>query len=692
MLIDFVHDIPFRSKEVSWLAFNSRVLQEAASPEVPLMERIKFLGIYSSNLDEFFRVRVATLKRLAWLGKDYKQLNLPDPRRTLKQVKSLVKAEGTVFDETYADILRGLAKQGIAMVDETGLPKPLRPWLEDYFHSTVRPRIMPTMIRGYSRLSELRDHSMYLAVLMHQAAYPKRQAHALIEIPADLPRFVVLPSHKGRQIVMYLDDIIRIGLPSFFTGLPYDRFEAWAVKFTRDAEMEFDDDFTESLHDKISQGLKAREVGTPVRINYDKQLPRKFLHLLLSKLKLKEEDTLFPGARYHNRRDLMKFPRLGDANLFYPQQTPLLHPRLRGSRKSLLKVLQKQDILLHFPYHSFSTFIDLLREASLDPLVRSIRLTQYRVARHSCVAKALVAAVRNGKEVTVLVEPRARFDEKNNIEWASQYQEAGIRVLLGVPMLKVHAKLCLITRTEGGVDTYYSAVGTGNFNEETSSFYTDHMLLTSEQGLGRDLLAAFKFFTNTYQPPKLDYLVASPFHLRHTIKFWIQNEIMHVKKGHPSSIIIKINNLSDVEIVSLLYQAAEAGVRIRLICRGMFSLINGSPTRGGKLEAIGIVDRYLEHSRIFIFENGGKPRYFLSSADFLPRNFDSRFEVICPIYDPKLQAELHEYVEIQCRDNQKARVLDRGLTNQLPKTDGSVKVRAQDAIRQWLSSRSELPE
>lgn len=687
MQIDYVQKVPFRSKEVSWLAFNSRVLQEAGDKSVPALERLKFLGIYSSNLDEFFRVRVATLKRLASLGKEYnKQLKIPDPRRTLKQVKSIVRSEMSQFDHIYADIFKSLSKSGIEMVDETEVPAALHEWLEQYFTSKVRPKIMPTMIKGYSRLEQLRDHSMYLAVKLSQKEHPERAAYSLIEIPTrQLPRFVVLPKHKGKTLVMFLDDIIRFGMGTLFTGVPYDTFSAWAVKFTRDAEMEFDDDFTESLHDKIAEGLKARQLGVAVRMNYDKALPVEFLKLLLGKLKLKEEDTLFAGARYHNRKDLMKFPQLGGAELSFPPEPPLAHPRLKKEQRSILKAIQKHDLLLHLPYHSFNTFLDLLREASLDPLVQSIKLTQYRMARHSSVALALMNAVRNGKTATVMIEPRARFDEQNNIDWANQYQEAGVKVILGIPSLKVHAKVCLITRSEGGQDTYYSVIGTGNFNEDTSTLYTDHMLMTSDQTIGKDLDQLFRFFLNTYQQPKMDYLVASPFHLRNTVKFWIQNETVNAQKGLPAEIFLKLNNLSDLEIVECLYMAEKAGVKIKLIVRSMFSVITGDDANPSNIKAIGIVDRYLEHSRIFRFTNGGQTKIFLSSADFLPRNFDSRCEIICPIYEEKIQQQLSDYLELQWNDNQKARVLDRGLLNRYAKGKSKKKLRAQDAIRQWLA-------
>ncbi len=673
---------PFRSKEISWLAFNSRVLQEAGNTAVPLLERLKFLGIYSSNLDEFFRVRMATLRRLVLLGKDYRKLQLPDPKATLKEARSVIKRDAGIYDRIYDEIFAGLAQQGIRLINDTEVPRALKPWLTEYFFAKVRPRIMPIVIRSYSQLGSLRDQPMYLAVEMGRAGRKTRLAHALIEIPSvELPRFVTLPEHKGQRLVMYLDDIIRFGLPSIFTGLPYDKFEAYAIKFTRDAEMGFDDDVTESLYDKIAEGLRSRQTGQAVRMNYDSRIPASFLKLLTDKLKLDAEDTLMPGFRYHNRRDLVKFP--APDSLGYPRETPLPHPQLSGKRQSIFRVLQERDLLLHLPYHSFSHLLDFLREASLDPLVQSIYLTQYRLARQSCVARALMNAAQNGKDVTVLIEPQARFDEKNNIEWANRYQEAGVKVILGVPGLKVHAKMCLVVRHEGAADRYYSAIGTGNFNEETSQFYTDHMLLTSHPGLGADILEAFRFFQSNWQPPRLSHLVAAPFSLRAGVKYWIQNEIDHAKHGREAGIFIKLNNLADPEITGLLYEASQAGVKVQMIVRSMFSVVTGDAA-SKNIRAIGIVDRYLEHSRILVFRNGGSPRYFLSSADFLPRNFDSRFEIVCPIYDPVLQQQLQHCLDIQWSDNTKARVLDKKLANHLVKSNGPP-LRAQEAMREWLA-------
>ncbi len=687
MKATLVDGVPFRSKEVSWLAFNSRVLQEAADPALPPGERLKFLGIYSSNLDEFFRVRIATLRRLVALGRDYRKLRLPDPKQTLREAMLMIKRETAVFDHTYRDIFKSLEKHNVRLIDETQVPRPLKEWLLDYFFTKVRPHIMPVMIRGYSRFSTLPDAPMYLAVEMSKSDRKGRPAHSLIEIPtAVLPRFVTLPPYKDETLVMYLDDIIRCGLPSLFSGLPYDQFGAYAIKFTRDAELEFEEDVTESLYDKITEGLRARQTGDPVRMNYDASLPKSFLKLLTHKLHLSEEGTLLPGSRYHNRKDLVKFPT--PSSLGVPHEPALPHEALSGARESIFRTLQEGDALLHLPWHSFSHFLDFLREASLDSLVSSIQITQYRLARTSCVARALTAAARNGKKVTVMVEPQARFDEKNNIDWANLYQEAGVKVILGVPGLKVHAKMCVVTRHEGGTDRYYSALSTGNFNEDTASFYTDHLLLTAHQGIGADIVESFRFFVSNWQPPRLNHLVAAPLNLRASVKFWIQNEMAHAFAGREAFIFLKLNNLADPEITGLLYEASQAGVEVRLIVRSMFSVVTGDRKVSKHIRALGIVDRYLEHSRIFLFANGGNPRCLLSSADFLPRNFDSRFEVVFPILDESLQAELRRVLEIQWSDNVKARVLDRNLNNRIAKT-GKEPFRSQEEVRKWLGKKKD---
>ncbi|MEM7145664.1 MAG: polyphosphate kinase 1 [Verrucomicrobiota bacterium] len=680
----------FRSKEVSWLAFNNRVLQEAQDPSNPLMERMKFLGIYSNNLDEFFSVRVATLKRLIRLGKYYyKKLDIPDPKKTLAEINDILAGETARYNTAYDSIIDGLADHGIRVVNEKNVPKELREYVLEYFESKVRPHLMPIMMKANFRFTRLRDDPMYLAVRLSKKTGKGRPAHALIEIPTpSLPRFKVLPKVGNDHLVMYLDDIIRFGLPRIFATLPYDTFESYAVKFTRDAEMNLDDDFNESFLDKLSEAIQAREEGDPVRLNFDENIPKHFLRLLLKKLNFSGDDTLFPGAHYHNRKDLINFPELGGSKLYRKSSPPIPHPRLAPKRKtSLFQLVRKKDLLLHFPYHSFNPFLDLLREAIMDPLVRSIQLTHYRLAEDSAVAKALISAVRAGKKATVLVEPTARFDEEANISWAEQYRKGGVRVILGVPGLKVHGKLCLITRREGGKERRYSVISTGNFNEDTAHVYTDHMLLTANPDIGRDVIRVFRFFEYSYRPPTLKHLICSPFETRHRLNELVKNEIENARKGKKSGITLKLNNLSDPKMVDLLYQASNAGVPVKLIIRGMFSLITDKPGLSDNIEAISIVDKYLEHSRIFSFENDGAPLYFITSADLLPRNLDGRIEITCPIYDESLKAQLAEYLKLQWRDGVKGRRLDRNLTNKLCRPKGKSE-RSQIAIEKYLRSRS----
>ncbi len=678
----------FRSKEISWLSFNERVLQEGANQDVPLLERIKFLGIYSSNLDEFFRVRVATLKRLAILGDRYKELNIPNPVESLKQINATVARENNSFNKAYTQAISDLASNNIHVIDNRKVPAKHQAWLQDYFKDTVAPRLMPIMLKASAKLPQLKDNPMYLAVRLSKKKGNGRPAHALIEIPGDLPRFVVLPKSGKSTLIMYLDDIIRYGIPEIFLHLPYDDFDSFAIKFTRDSELEFDDNFTESVYDKVSGGLLAREGGFPVRSNYDATIPPHFLRLLSKKLHILGTDSLYPGARYHNRKDLIDFPQLGRNDLLYPSPPKILPKGLKRIVKvGFFSALRKKDLLLHIPYHSFHTFIDFLRESSMDPLVQTIQITQYRLAKNSFVARALMAAAHNGKEVTVMVEPQARFDEGANIAWANEYQRNGVRVILGLQGLKVHSKLCLVTRREHGRLRHYTALGTGNFNELSAKVFSDHLLLTANQEMGEDAVAIFDFFERTYKPPKLKHLVAAPFRMRDFIKKRIQIEITNAREGLPAALSLKVNNLSDLETIELLYEAANAGVSVRLIVRGMFSLITGPDSPAPSIQAIGIVDKYLEHSRVFIFQNGNNPLVYLSSADLLPRNFDGRIETVFPILDSKLRKQLVDVFEIQWSDNVKARILSKTLSNRLrrPKAD-EAEVRAQFVTEDYLRS------
>lgn len=675
-------DSEFRSKETSWLSFNARVLQEAADPNVPLFERIKFLGIYSSNLDEFFRVRVATLKRLASLGDRWKELDIPDPKETLQKVSRLVGMQAEQFNEAYKKMKSDLEENGIRLVNDEEVPSSLRTYVREYFRNEVSPHIFPIILRASAKLPKLKDLPMYLAVKMSKSDGTGRPMHALIDIPGNLPRFIPLPRKGKTQLVMYLDDIIRFGLDDVFANFPYDEFESYAIKFTRDSELEFDDDFTESYYEKLADSLKAREEGLPVRANFDINFPKPFLNLILRKLNLARSDSLYPGARYHNRRDLLSFPRFGKSGLTYVKSDPVPLKGLRKPKKGMFATLRKRDVMLHIPYHPFNHLIHFLQEAAIDPLVQSIQMTQYRIAKNSCIARALQSAARNGKEVTVLVEPQARFDEEANIRWASKYRDAGVRVILGVQGLKVHSKLILVTRRESGKDRYYTAAGTGNFNEDTASIFADHLLFTYNQGFGTDAAAIFAFFEKSYHPPKLDHLKVAPFHLRNFLREKMEQEIANHAAGKSSGISVKVNNLSDIETINLINRAANEGVKVRLIVRSMFSLVVNDED---PIEAISIVDKYLEHSRMMFFDNAGDPEVYLSSADFLPRNFDTRVETIIPIYDNRIRKQLIDYFEIQWRDNTKARILDHDLTNQYRKKGpGEAPCRSQCEIEDYL--------
>ncbi|MEC5128291.1 polyphosphate kinase 1 [Verrucomicrobiales bacterium BCK34] len=671
----------FRSKETSWLSFNARVLQEAADPNVPLFERIKFLGIYSSNLDEFFRVRVATLKRLATLGDEWKGLDIPDPNVTLRKVGRLVSAQAEDFNDAYAKVESDLEDNGIKLINENEVPEHLTSFLREYFRREVSPHIFPIILKASAKLPKLKDLPMYLAVKASKSDGSGRPMHALIEIPGNLPRFIPLPSKNSTRLVMYLDDIIRFGLAEVFATFPYDTYDSYAIKFTRDSELEFDDDFTESFYEKLEDSLKAREEGLPVRANFDRNFPKPFLNLILRKLNLARSDSLYPGARYHNRRDLLTFPKFGKRGLSNDVSEPIRIKAITKNTTSMFAAIRKKDLLIHTPYQPFRHLIRLLQEASIDPLVQSISMTQYRLAKDSCVASALQSAARNGKRVFVLVEPQARFDEQANIRWASSYRSAGVQVQLGVQGLKVHSKLIHIERRESGKMRTYSVLGTGNFNEDTATIFADHMLMTYDQEIGSDVAEIFQFFKRSYRPPKLRHLNVAPFDLRNFLKDRIDREIANHKAGKPAGLSFKVNNFSDGETNELIQKAADAGVPVRLIVRSMFSMVIDE---NSSIEAISIVDKYLEHSRLLIFDNENDPEVFLSSADFLPRNFDTRVETIFPINDKKLRKQMIDYFNIQWSDSTKARILDEGLTNTYRPVKGKKPVRSQFEIERYL--------
>ncbi|MDM8004326.1 MAG: polyphosphate kinase 1, partial [Bacteroidota bacterium] len=633
-------------KEISWLSFNYRVLQEAANNEVPLLERFNFLGIYSNNLDEYFRVRVATLRRLALFSSKAKNILGYSPKATLKSIQETVMIQNERFEATYAALLNELKKHRIHFVNEKQLDDDQEEFVRNYFRKEVRSRLMPLIISRENKLPNLTDDAIYFAVQLRNGETDKKR-YALLEIPSPkiLPRFVRLPGKKGARYVIFLDDVIRWGLREIFSILPFDEISAYTVKVTRDAELEITDDISESYIDKISKSLQQRKKAIPVRFVHDREMPADFLKILSKKLGLGTEDVIMPGNRYHNFKDFMKFIEVEGQGLNYPRLVPVRHPSLEYGR-SILSVIRKRDILLYFPYHPFDHLIDLLREASIDPAVTSIQITLYRLARNSSVINALMNAARNGKSVTTVVELQARFDEEANILWGNKLTDEGVKVIYGVPGLKVHSKLCLITRVKGEVTQRYAAVGTGNFNEDTASVYTDHLLLTSDKKITNEVFKAFSFFSANYRKDKFYHLLVSPFGLRNRLIALIENEIKNARDGKEAWIRIKINNLTDEEIISKLYKAGDAGVQVNLIVRGMFSMAPGAKGVSENIKAISIVDRFLEHSRFMIFCNGGDELVYITSADIMPRNLDHRIEVTCPVWDTALKKEITDVFSI----------------------------------------------
>ena len=674
-------------KEISWLSFNERVLQEADNKDVPLIERFKFLGIYSNNLDEYFRVRVATLKRLSQFGSKSKNLLGYNPKSTLKKIHEIVVSRNTKFEKIYSGLLQDLDKQKIHIINEKQLNEEQSEFVRKYFHNEVRTRLMPFLIEKETGLPNLTDDAIYFAVeLVNNATHKKR--FALLEIPTSvLPRFVVLPEKGDDKYVIYIDDIIRFGLKDIFFIFDFDHISAYTIKLTKDAELEIVDDISESFIDKLSRSLNQRKWGTPVRFIYDREMPPDLLKILTRKLKFGPDDVIIPSDRYHNFKDFMHFPNLGRKKFYYEPLVPIPHRDIQAG-KSILAAIKKKDIMLFFPYHPFDIFIDLLRESSIDPNVSSIQITLYRLARNSSVINALLNAVRNGKSVTTVVELQARFDEEANILWGNKLMEEGVKVIYGVPGLKVHSKLCLITRVKNNVSQRYAAIGTGNFNEDTARIYTDNLLLTTNMKITNEVYKAFNFFKINYKKDNYYHLVLSPFFLRNKILSLIENEIKNIQNGKKAFIYLKLNNLTDNEIIEYLYKASKAGVTIRLIIRGMISLVPGLKDISENIKAIGIVDRFLEHTRFMIFCNGGNEACFISSADLMTRNIEHRIEVTCPVFDKAIKSELKEIFEIQWSDNVKARKIDAKLSNHFVKP-GKKPINSQLEVYNYLKKASE---
>ena len=674
--------IKYIPKEISWLSFNERVLQEAGNKDVPLLERLKFLGIYSNNLDEYFRVRVATLKRLSYYGRKAKEILGYDPKPTLRKIQKIVLEQNELFEKTYSEILKDLARNGIHIINEKELDNEQSAYVKSYFRNEVRTRLMPFLIEPDSNLPNLTDDAIYFGIILKKKKNNKKR-YALLEIPSNvLPRFIVLPERNGEKYLIFLDDVIRFGMREVFFIFDFDEISAYTIKLTKDAELELADDYLASYIDNLSRSLQQRKKGVPVRFIHDRNMPSDLLKLITSKLNLGAEDVIIPGTRYHNFKDLMSFPAVGKKKFYYEPIIPVPHRDIHPG-KSVLSAMLKKDIMLFFPYHPFDHFIDLLREASIDPLVTSIQITLYRLARNSSVINALLNAVRNGKSVTTIVELQARFDEEANILWGNKLMNEGVKVIYGVPGLKVHAKLCLITRVKGDVTQRYTAIGTGNFNEDTARIYTDHLLLTTEKKITNEVFKVFNFFQANYRKDNYYHLILSPFHLRNKINLLIDNEIKNATAGKKSFIWLKLNNITDRETIDKLYEASQAGVDIRIIVRGMFSLVPGIKNVSDNIKAIGIVDRFLEHTRFMIFHNGGDEEVYISSADLMTRNLDHRIEVTCPVFDESIRKQLKKIFDIQWHDNVKARKLDALQLNKIT-SKGEKTVHSQIEVYEYI--------
>lgn len=685
----------FIQRDISWLSFNARVLQEANDPTVPLSQRIRFLGIFSNNSDEFFRVRVATLKRMIELRNWHKKINIymeQDPQHILEEIQTIVLQQQNEFNRIWAGILKELKKEKVLLLDEKHLSREQKEFVTRYFEEEVRSNIIPLMIESLPQMPYLRDKSIYLGVVMKKKQSAYRNKFALIEIPTQTQgRFIQLPAASGQQSIILLEDVIRFNLPQIFSYFGYENFESYLFKVTKDAELDIDNDVSTTFVEKIEKGLKNRRKGKPVRFVYDKEMDAALLEYLIRRLSLGKKSNIIPGGRIHNFRHFMDFPPvLRESGVRRTQS--FIHPDLAKSLR-VTDVIVKKDVLLHFPYHSFNSLIDLLRESAMDPEVTCIKITAYRLASQSKVIHALINAARNGKEVVVMLELKARFDEENNLEWKKVLEEEGVKVLLGVPNMKIHAKLGIIKKRSGNKTIQYGFVSTGNLHEKTARVYGDHCLLTANRNVMADINRIFKYLENwrtgMAELRNCKTLLVCPLKMRKELQVLIGKEIKQAKLGKPASIILKLNSLSDQALISSLHEAAQAGVNIQLIIRGIYCPIIGPKKQAVLLNAISIVDEFLEHARVMIFHNQGQEKVFISSADWMVRNLDHRVEAAIPILNPDLARELKEIIHIQLRDNVKARMLDVHLTNNYVPSDRKKPCRSQVEIYKYLRQKNQ---
>jgi len=649
------------NRELSWLQFNARVLQEAADTNVPLIERLRFLGIFSNNLDEFFKVRYATIKRIDQAGKGGKsELGGIKASDLLTAITDIVIDQQSESLGILSAIGNELKAHNIFKINETEINPDQHAIIKNYFYNELSQALGVIMLNEDVPVPELKDSAAYLVVKM--SSYVGKNQYALIEISKSMDRFIVLPTMEGKDYIIMVDDVLRYCLDDIFNIFSYDSISAHMIKITRDGELDFDSDLSQSFINKISKSVEGRQIGDPVRFVYDKLIDEDTLNFLLERMQIDSKDSIIPGGRYHNRRDYMGFPSLGRKELLYQKIKPLPVKGL-SLEKSIFETIAKKDYLIHTPYHTFSYIIKFLREAALDPKVKSIKITIYRLAEISHVASSLINAAKNGKDVTVSIELRARFDEEANINYAKRMQSEGVTMLFGVTGLKVHSKMCIIEREEHDKLKRYGFVSTGNFNESTAKIYTDFTLLTANQRILKDINKVFNFFEVNYKINRYKHIITSPHYTQTKIFALIDNEIALAKEGKEAFIKLKMNSVSSFDMIDKLYEASRAGVKVQMIVRGICSLVPGITGMSENIEVISIVDKFLEHTRLYIFSNDGEPKVYISSADWMTRNIENRVEVTCPIYDKDIKKELLDIFAICWSDNVKARQINAQQDN-----------------------------
>ncbi|MFV0605862.1 MAG: polyphosphate kinase 1 [Niabella sp.] len=685
---DMLKTIP---RDISWLSFNARVLQEAADPTVPLKERVKFLGIFSNNRDEFYRVRVASLKRMLEIEGKLKMHPEKNPKKILEHIHHLIAGQQTEFEKVWNQVRKELNKNNIFIKSEKQLNQTQKIFIQEFYENEISPNIIPLLVENIQNFPELRDKSIFLGIVMLRTENPLDKKYAVIEVPKTaVGRFILLPSAPGKHDIMLLEDAIKFNLPGIFNFLGYNQYKAHIFKFTRDAELDIDNADSESLVQKLEKGLKNRKKGRPIRLAYDENIDKDLLEYLMGKFGLTKQDNLISGGSIHNFRHFMEFPAkaFSDIKAGSKRQQPFEHPLLEGKR--IWDVIMKRDVLLNYPYHSFTPTINLIREAAFDPDVETIKIACYRLASQSKIINALINAVRNGKEVIVMMELKARFDEEANLEWKQRLEDVGAKVLTGIPNMKVHAKICLIKKRVNKKLVRYGFVSTGNVNEKTAKIYGDHCLLTSNAHILSDVNRIFNYLENpktgVQQLVKCKNIIPSPHYVRIALLKMLDDEIVQAKKGKYAEVILKMNSLADTIMIEKLHEAAKAGVVVKLIIRGIFCMLSENSKYVHPVQAISIVDEYLEHARVWVFHNKGKQKVFISSADWMLRNLEHRIEATCPVTNKELKNELIDILNIQLRDNVKARILDNHLSNQYVKSNNS-KIRSQEATYKYLKNK-----